>query len=144
MYQDLTDTTGALNGCVMQVDGFLRELTGMVGQDGPDIPVLELQFGEILTKTSVQTNGRNYLVITAFLPKCRRSHYMPLPRPESSGVPTGAMEFLWHADEGRYMGVRKVPITDLPDERSVMDAILATSDQAAAWFSSIRVSKRST
>jgi hypothetical protein len=44
------------------------------------------------------------------------------------------MEFLWDADEGRYMGLRMVPIGSLPDERSVMDAILATSDLALDWL----------
>jgi hypothetical protein len=48
------------------------------------------------------------------------------------------MEFLWDADEGRYVALRMVPIVSLPDERSVMDAILATSDLASAWMTARR------
>jgi hypothetical protein len=48
------------------------------------------------------------------------------------------MEFLWDADDGRHIGLRLVPIASLPDERSVMDAIVETSDMAAAWMTARR------
>ena len=142
--QDPTIADGTLDGSVAQVTRFLRELIEMTGQEAQAEPVLELQLGEILTRTSVQTVDRNYLLITAFLPKCRRSHYISQANAATSLLAAEGVEYLWHADEGRHIGVRRVPITDLPDERSVMDAILTTADQAAAWFSSRRGSKPAT
>jgi hypothetical protein len=144
LQQDPTIATGTLDGSVAQVTRFLRDLIELTGQEAQAVPVLELQLGEILTRTTVQAADRNYLLITAFMPQCRRSHYVSQANPASSLQEAEGIEYLWHADEGRHIGVRKVPITDLPDERSVMDAILTTSDQAAAWFSARRGNKSAT
>lgn len=140
MEDDQIEPTGELNGCVTQVARFLRELIEMTGQDAATThsAILELQFGEILTKTSIQSDEKNYLLIMAFLPKCRRSQFMPRSGDTHA---QGDLEFFWHADEGRHIGVRRIPVAELEDERSVMDAILSTSEQASAWFSSTRSGK---
>lgn len=139
-----TTANGTLNGSVTQVTSLLRDLVQLSGQEAQDVPVLELQLGEILTRTAVQTIDRNYLLITAYMPKCRRSHYVSQVNSAAFSRSEGGIEYLWHVDEGRHIGVRKVPVTELSDERSVMDAILTTSDQAAAWFSSRRGGKPTT
>ena len=141
LQQDPTIANGTLDGSVTQVTRFLRDLIELSGQEAQDVPVLELQLGEILTRTTVQTVDGNYLLITAYMPKCRRSHYVSQANTGASAQAEGCIEYLWHADEGRHIGVRKVPVAELSDERSVMDAILTTSDQAAAWFSSKRGGK---
>lgn len=138
MPQDPTTESGALDGSVAQLIRLLRELVELTGEEAGDVPMLELQFGEILTRTTVQASGGNYLVITAMLPPCGDEGYGPgyisqageaVSRQAAQG-----MEYLWHADEGRHIGVRRVPLAELHDERGVMDAILTTSDLAAAWF----------
>lgn len=139
-----TTANGTLDGSVTQVTSLLRDLVQLSGQETQDVPVLELQLGEILTRTAVQTIDRNYLLITAYMPKCRRSHYVSQVNAAAFSRSEGGIEYLWHVDEGRHIGVRKVPVTELSDERSVMDAILTTSDQAAAWFSSRRGGKPTT
>lgn len=131
---------GTLNGSVEQVTRFLRELIELTGQEAQSVPVLQLQLGEILTHTTVQMTDRNYLLITALMPKCFRSHHLSQANEATSLQAAQDIAYLWHADEGRHIGVRKIPITDLADERSVMDAILTTVDQAAR-FSSARGSK---
>ena len=107
----------------------LRELIGLTGQDGDE--VLELQFGDVLTRTALHALDRQYLVVTALLPPCGDGGYPAPPRVDD-------MEFLWDADDGRHIGLRLVPIGSLPDERSVMDAIVETSDMAAAWMTARR------
>ena len=144
MQQAPTIANDILDGSVTQVIRFLRDLIQLSGQEAQGVPVLELQLGEILTRTAVQTMDRNYLLITAYMPKCRRSHYVSQVSAGASAQAEGCIEYLWHGDEGRHIGVRKVPVTELSDERSVMDAILTTSDQAAAWFSLRRGSKKFT
>ena len=139
--QDPHIADGTLDGSVGQLTRFLRELIAMTGQDETDVPVLELQFGDILTKTTVQTAERHYLVITAYMPQSR-PHYTSQATAMTSLQDTEEdIHYLWHADEGRYVGIRRIPVTNFPDEPSVMDAIMTTSDQASAWFSANRSSK---
>jgi hypothetical protein len=121
---------GTLDGSLSRITALLRELIQLTGYDEGGVPVLELQFGDILTRTALHTLDKNYLVVTAMLPKFGAG---PYPAP-----PGRDMEFLWHADEGRYIGLRLVPIGSLRDARSVMDAILAASDQASAWMTARR------
>jgi hypothetical protein len=144
LQQDPTISAGTLDGSVAEITRFLCELIELAGQEGRAVPVLELQLGEILTRTTVQTSDRNYLLITAYMPKCQHSYYISQSDEATSLQAAEGIEYLWHADEGRHIGVRRILITDLPDERSVMDTILTTSDQAAAWFSSRRDSKPAT
>jgi hypothetical protein len=139
--EDPAAASGALDGSVAQVTRLLRELIEMTGEPAQDVPVLELQLGEILTRTTVQEADGSYLLITALLPPCRADGYIAQASTAVSMQAAQGIEYLWHADEGRHIGVRRVPIAGLADERSLMDAILATSDQAAAWFSARRGSK---
>lgn len=125
LHNDVGNVSGTLDGSLARITALLRELIAMTGQDEDGVPVLELQFGDILTRTTLHALDKNYLVITAILPKGGDSP--PAPHGQD-------MEFLWHADDGRYVGLRMVPIVSLPDERSVMDAILAASDEASAWM----------
>ncbi|WP_143133363.1 hypothetical protein [Pseudoduganella namucuonensis] len=118
-----------------QLTRLLRELVELTGEEAGPVPMLELQFGDILTRTTVQASDGNYLVITAMLPQCGEEGYVAQASEVGSTLAAQGMEYLWHADEGRHIGVRRVPLTELTDERGVMDAILTTSDQAAAWFS---------
>lgn len=141
MRLDPTLASGTLDGSLAQVTRLLRELIELTGEQAQDVPVLELQLGNILTRTTVLAADANYLLITAFMPKSRTAGYVSQAGETVSSQAAEGIEYLWHADEGRHMGVRKVPLKDLADERSVMDAILTTSDMAAAWFSALRGSK---
>jgi hypothetical protein len=135
---DVGNAPGTLDGSLARITALLRELVELTGHDAGDVPVLELQFGDILTRTALHALDKNYLLITAILP--RHGDSGPGWAPSGAGpAPHGQdMEFLWHADDGHYIGLRMVPIGSLPDERSVMDAILAASDQAAAWMAARR------
>lgn len=113
-----------------RITALLRELVALTGQDEGGVPVLELRFGDILTRTALHARDKNYLVVTAMLPPCGDGGYPP-PHVRD-------MEILWDADDGRYIGLRMVPIGALPDECSVMDAILATSDMASDWMAARR------
>ena len=128
---------GALDGSAADAMRCLRELAALAGQEG-DVPVLELQLGGILTRTAVHAGGGGWLVITA-----QATGDGPAPAPDApapDAPPTDAMEtgergeleMLWDADQGGLMAVRRVALRDLPDEHSLMDAILVTADLAAA------------
>jgi hypothetical protein len=141
LHQDLSIADGTLDGSIGQLTRFLRELIEMTGQEAGAVPVLELQFGEILTTTTIQTDDGNCLLITALLPKCRPSPYLSQAAASHFLQNADDIHYLWHADEGRYIGLRRIQISGLNDERSVMDAIMATADQAANWFSTRRGGK---
>jgi hypothetical protein len=127
---DAGTAPGTLDGSPARIKALLRELIELTGDDEGGMPALELRFGDILTRTALHAPDENALVVTAMLPPCGDGGYRP---------PHGQhMEFLWDADEGRYIGLRLVPIGSLPDERDVLDAILATADMAAAWLTALR------
>ena len=129
---------GTLDGSLSRITALLRELIEMTGNDAGGVPVLELQFGNILTRTTLHALDRNALLITAILPTCSDRGPVCLPAGAYPALHGQDMEFLWHADDGRYIGLRMVPIGSLPDERSVMDAILEAADQASAWMEARR------
>lgn len=134
--------TGALDGSVARLSRFLRELVEMTGESigAQAVPVLELQFGDIFTSTSLSAEQEvASLSISALLPRRKRPEYLPLSsvQAEIAASEAGAWECLWHADAGHYVVVRNIPITDFPNESSVMDAIADTSDQVARWFARI-------
>jgi len=143
LQEDWTEQSGELNGSASQLHAFVRELIEMTGRRDAAPDVLELQFGDVLTRTSVQEAERSWLMVMAYLPKCRGSQFAPSESVALSAPASGNLEIFWHADEGRYVGIRRIPVTDLPSERSVMDAVLATAEDAAAWFSSRRLGKAS-
>jgi len=126
LQNDVGTVPGTPDGSLARITALLRDLIELTGDGEGDVPVLELQFGDILTRTALHALDKNYLVITAMLPKCGDGGYA-VPHVQD-------MEFLRDADDGRYIGLRMVPIGTLADERSVMDAILATSDMATAWM----------
>lgn len=115
-----------------EIKHLLLDLMNLSGQEVAARPALELLIGDILTRTSVEPAGLDlYLCVTGLLP------------PGEPGLPPSAVlpatladneradfELLWHADHGRYIVVRKIPLRSLTDERSVMDEILNTADLA--------------
>lgn len=106
----------------------LTELVELAGQsnDGYAGPMLELQFDGILTRTTfIEEGDIPQLAIAAFLPHSSRRLEEVSLKPE---------KMLWDAGEGKYVMLRQVPAVQLPDERSLMDAILDTYDQAKAWL----------
>jgi len=109
------------------VKDLLADLANLSGQEAAERPALELLIGDILTRTSVEPAGLDlYLCVTGLLPPCEIS--LPpsaLARSERDGY-----ELLWHADYGRYIVVRKIPLRTLEGERGVMDEILNTADLA--------------
>lgn len=128
---------------VTAVNRLLQDLIALAGQQMEGPPVLELQLGEIFTRSAVERGGADhYLSVTALLPRCEQPHYLPLlhaPLASADADATqAAVDFLWHADEGRYIVVRHIPIHLLSDERSVMDAILATADIAGEYLVAVR------
>lgn len=132
MQNDACSAPGTLDGPLARITALLRELIDMTGRGERGASVLELQFGDILTRTALHAPDKRCLVITAMLPKCGDGGYAAAHAQERD------MEFLWDADDGRHIGLRMVPIGSLPDERSVLDAILATSDMALAWLTARR------
>jgi hypothetical protein len=121
-----------------RLTGLLRDLIELTGEQAGAVPVLELQLEDIVTRASALATGGDCLLVTAWLPPCDGGGYAP---PASAAAPPAAeqeMEYLWHADEGRHIAMRRVPIKELPDERSVMDAILTTWDLAAEWLDARR------
>lgn len=134
------DEADTIDGTAAGLKSFLRSLVELTSQcDASQTgPVLELLFSDIVTVTSV-VNGKNgdCLSVTAFLPRAQddiASQHATLFSPQP---PAGKHhpEILWDADEGRYVFIREIPVTHLRDERSVMDAVLTTSEQATAWYS---------
>jgi len=103
-------------------------------------PILEFQFGEITTATSLLTSGKGeYLSITALLPRPIGDALKSTAHLSMSAAIEGDRNILWHADKGCYVIVRELPVSAFLDERSVLDAIADTADEAAAWQASISI-----
>jgi hypothetical protein len=142
--RDTTDTTGALDGSAADLQRLLQELVELAGQedDAEAAPVLELQFGDVLTKTTMSvSHGVECLSVTALLPMteylngdCRQPRVLA-----ASGATEGEIKLLWHADEERYVVVCTTPISELSREVSVLDTIMDTSEQARAWLSVVDI-----
>lgn len=135
------DNTGEADETpLIRINRLLQELIELSGQQTPTASVLELQIGGIVTRSAIAPEMPDRsLAITALLPKCEQPHYLPrLFSPSSAEQGPTCVEILWHADEGRYIVVRKVPVVELTDERSIMDAILLTADIARDYFSTLR------
>jgi len=123
-----------------EVKQLLLDLMQYCGQGGARRPALELELGEILTRTSVEPAGiDHYLSVTAILPPCEAPVTASMTAPSTlDDTAPGSCDFLWHADEGRYVLVRKIALHTLTDERAVMDEILVTADLAAQCLDEIR------
>lgn len=114
----------------------LVQITTPVESSG-DTPTLELQFGDIATRTTLLAdNDMHYLIIIAQLPRSRRSIREPRAHAASDDAISAPfdLELVWHADKGCYMALRQMPIGDFTDEASVLDAILDTADRSRAWY----------
>jgi hypothetical protein len=122
---------GELDGSSQAANALLAELCVLSGQDAASPPVLELQFGVIVTHTAVEDGPAGpRLSISARLPADREYGYAPPTR-------SNDLDCMWHADEGCHIAVRRIALSRLGDERSVMDAILETADMAQAWHASM-------
>ena len=122
------------------MEAFLKEMVSLTGQNSNNLdaaPVLELQFGDVRTFTTVLSKAEvPVLFITAFLPRDERLFYSEL---FLSNAALGMEKMqdtacMWHVDEGGYAMIRKVPLRLLHNEPSVFDAILDTADQAEQWY----------
>lgn len=129
---------GYLDGTPGSAYQLLTDLVALAGQENTThtSPVLELQFGEVLTKTSlIKFDGLDYLSITAILPEQPAFEYLSasdLQRIRSQDCGTDN-ELLWHADQGQYVLMRKISLTAFADDTALMDAIMDSADQASAW-----------
>lgn len=123
---------------ITSVRQILRELAALAGQDdAAEAPVLELQIGEVISKTTVEViDGIEYLTVTAWLPVSEQSPYLPARTEGFSAdeVPPQAATILWNAESQRYVATRRTRTRDLQDDRSVMDAILLAVDEAIGWL----------
>lgn len=116
----------------------LAELCALSGQDAAARPVLELQFGAVVTRTAVEDSpGGARLTISARLPAQRGQDYAW----RGEGAQFGELDCMWHADEGCHIAVRRIALARLGDERSLMDAILETADMARAWHASMALDR---
>lgn len=132
-------SNGILDDTVDSVFRLLQELVLLAGQENARhaLPVLELQFGDVLTISSLlEVDGLAYLSVTANLPKLVIHKCLPQAELHSLTPTTLACdgELLWHADQGRYVLLRQISLHSLADDIAVMDAIMDSSDQAAAWY----------
>lgn len=125
--------------CVVRMQHFLAEIAEFGGQAGA--PLIELQFGDVATVTSLLLEAPGpSLSITAHLPRQEEFSFFDMSHCWiffSDTALTACSELLWHADSGHYVVIRQIPVLDLPDERSVLDAIMDTSTDAASWLSRI-------
>jgi hypothetical protein len=131
------DTAYCTGMPISSVKEFLRELVGLAGQDDTaENPELELQIGDVVSRTTVEMiNGVEYLRVIASLPVSEQSRYLPA-RTEgfpASEVFSQAAAISWNAASRCYVAKRHMRTQDLLDDRSVMDTILATVDEAIGW-----------
>lgn len=131
---------------VTAVQRLLREMVELSGQQTDGAPMMELLIGDILTRTALASGGgEHWLSITALLQLGEQPGYSQRPQaPDGADRRLTTVDFLWHADEGRYIVVRRVPLKELRDERDVMDAILATADMARGYFAAASAGGRPT
>lgn len=112
------------------VTGLLRELASLAGQaPAGDVPELELQIGDILSRATVRVNdGVEYLVVTVTIPVSRQS-----PSLAGGRIPPELGSIHWRKEGESYVGTRHLPVRSLANERDILDAILATADDAIGW-----------
>lgn len=133
---DDTQDGVALDGSAAAASRLLAQLAVLAGQPCAGAPVLELMVDEIVTFSSVAVDAA-CLTVTARLPSCGGRGYLPAGAALQEQLAKGGIECRWHADDGCYVAVRIVPLAALPDERSLMDAILDTADAARAWHTQL-------
>lgn len=117
----------------------LRELVQITTQaeSTSEPPMLELQFGDIVTSTTLLANDdMQCLVIIAQLPRSGHSIRSRGCQPSwsSSLSPPLELELAWHADKGCYLALKQMAISEFTDEASVLDDILDTADRSRNWY----------
>ncbi|QGZ42125.1 hypothetical protein IP92_05480 [Pseudoduganella flava] len=126
---DPDDDSAPLDGSAAAAVRALARLAALAGQPHAQTPVLELQVGDIVTRTCVDSQagaaGGAQLTVCAQLPP-------GLPADGTVQAPYG-IEGMWHADEGCHVALRRIPLAGLRSERALMDAVLETADAAQAW-----------
>lgn len=128
-----------LDGSAGSMHRLLGELVSLAGQDDEShtAPVLELQFGDLLTRTSIRKRDDvEYVVVVVELPRLDNAA-LPSGAANASGIfpaDEGDVEMLWHAEKGRHVVVRHIPVAVFPDETSVFDAIMDSADRVSAWL----------
>jgi hypothetical protein len=135
-----TDDGTALPGSVAAATRLLAELAELAGQQTADAPVLELMVEGITTFTSVSDEQASLLVM-ARLPVCEKFGYLLAGKALQNKFASDRVECRWHAGQGCYVAVRSVPLAALPDERSIMDAILDMANAAAVWHAALAAGK---
>ncbi|MEN3365108.1 MAG: hypothetical protein V7606_2382 [Burkholderiales bacterium] len=138
MQQNIPENPSPLNSAA-GMRWLLNELVDLAGQHDElaATPVLELQFGDVVTRTTVAINdGIQCLSVVAELPLTEHIGQPPQSsRPLPTSITQQRTELSWHADSGRYVVVSTTPVSALPEDTSVLDAILDTSEYARAWYS---------
>lgn len=126
------------DGSSRAANALLAELCALCGQDAASPPVLELRFGLVVTRTAVDSTGREaWLNISARLPALGEDGYAP----QGGNARFDGLDCMWHADEGCHIALRRIALARLGDERSVMNAILETADMAQAWHASMALDR---
>jgi hypothetical protein len=134
-----TEQAEGLDGSAASMHRLLGELVSLAGQadESHTAPVLELQFGDLITRTSIrQRDDVDYVVVVVELPKLDNAALMT-GASSASGIfqaDEGDAEMLWHAEKGRHVVVRHIPVAVFPDEASVFDAIMDSADRVSAWL----------
>lgn len=136
--EDESMTSDGLTGTPAELRALFRELVELTDQIDPEsaVPILELQFDDIFTSAWFpEDSALQCMCIAVLLPRHTQSSCLPIgcalpliPKP-----PLKKDALLWHADEGCYVIMFHVPIADLSDERSMLDAMLDAAEQAKAW-----------
>jgi hypothetical protein len=130
---DPPEQFGGSTAAVLRCMRELVELTGQDRTDGP--PVLELQFDDIVTLTSLAADApQPFLCVSVYLP---RRTLAPCAAPPLATPAYPGGEWLWDASEGRYIVLHNIDIRQLADEPGLLDAILAAKDRAGAWLLSV-------
>jgi hypothetical protein len=130
------DAPVRLDGSMEAMRACLEALAALTCQSdsASSAPILEFRFGDIVTMTSLLSiNEQWYLSITALLPRFASDVTQSTAHLTTSAIIESARSILWHADKGCHVIVRKFLVSVFADERSVLDAIADTADEAAAW-----------
>ncbi|MFC7518722.1 hypothetical protein ACFQUU_27295 [Herbaspirillum sp. GCM10030257] len=141
LQRDTSDKFGSLDGTASALKRFLQELAELTGIHNDDsMPVLEFRFDDVVARVSQTVNNeRHCLSIILQLPRSRQSGYRTRAVEQLLffAVSMVQPEVLWNADDGCYVVVHYIPTEFFPDEVSILDAILDTSNQARQWHAAL-------
>jgi hypothetical protein len=136
------NVTGQLDGSAAMLNDLLSDLAELAGQtvNAGQSPMLELQFGNVVTRTVLSEVGAiPFLSVTVLLPESAPLKYISPPGQSATRfIGAGSRAIVWNAEEKCYVVDYKIDIVALVDECSFMDAILDCADQAMAQFTLMR------